>query len=692
MAYSFSTGTRLGNYEILESIGRGGMGEVYKAKDTRLDRTVAVKVLPEHLANDPARRERFEREARTISQLNHPNICMLHDVGEQDGVAFLVMEYIEGDTLAERLERGALPLAEALAYGVQIADALDKAHRASVVHRDLKPGNIMTTKPGAKLLDFGLAKLLGDAGGEVGSALATRQKPLTEEGTVLGTFQYMAPEQLEGKDADARTDIFAFGALLYEMVSGRKAFEGKSQASLISAIMSAEPPALRKLEPLTPPSLERLNRICLAKDPDERWQSAAELAWIRDGGGGVDTAPAKRGGGDLVKGLVAGAVAATLVAASLWGFLGVDSEPQVRIVRSTIELPPGLELEPSDPIALSPDGELLAYAATDGDGQQHLYLRRLDAYEATLVSGTEGARSPFFSPDGNWVGLYTRQGLQKVSVGGGAVVTLTRESGPGATWSADGQWIVLSAGIGAERGLLRIPSDGGEPEVLTMLDDGAGEHAHAYPNALPNGIVFRVWSNGPSPIKTVSLETGDTVPLTTGEYLGAAQYSPTGHLIYGSTTRDRPYSFELVALPFDLTRGKPVGPPQAILEGVWSNRGTTNPNFAISQNGTLAYVPAGAFERTLVWVDREARETSLWEDGNPAQPRLSPDGRRIALTESGNVWVLDVDRGTRAQIETSGRGPVWTPDGRSVTFRTNRSGSWTSTRSPPTEVASPSLY
>src|SRR3989304_3130079 len=286
---SLESGSKLGPYEIIAPVGAGGMGEVYKAKDTRLDRTVAIKVLPSHLADNARLRERFEREARAVSSLNHPHICTLYDIGSQDGVDFLVLEYLEGEPRGDRVKKGALPLEQALRTGIEIADALDKAHRQGVVHRDLKPGNIMLTKSGAKLLDFGLAKLAGAEGGSVESALPTQQKSLTAEGSILGTLQYMAPEQLEGKEADSRTDLFAFGAVVYEMLTGKRAFEGKSQASLIGAILKDDPQPMSELQPMTPPVLDRVIKKCLAKEPDRRWQSAGDLhderKWIAGGGG-----------------------------------------------------------------------------------------------------------------------------------------------------------------------------------------------------------------------------------------------------------------------------------------------------------------------------------------------------------------------------------------------------------------------
>src|ERR1022692_2040428 len=290
-----SAGTKLGPYEVLSAIGAGGMGEVYKARDTRLDRIVAIKVLPTHLADRSELRERFEREAKTIASLNHPHICVLHDIGQQDGIDYLVMEYLEGETLAQRLQKSPLPLEQVLQYAIEIADALDKAHRKGITHRDLKPGNIMLTKSGTKLLDFGLAKLkqeVAPANVQL-SQLPTANDPLTAQGTIVGTLQYMAPEQLEGKEVDARTDIFAFGAVVYEMATGKRAFEGKSQASLISAIMSSDPPPMSSLQPMTPPAFDRVVKACLAKEPDERWQTAGdlgrELKWIAEGGSQVES-------------------------------------------------------------------------------------------------------------------------------------------------------------------------------------------------------------------------------------------------------------------------------------------------------------------------------------------------------------------------------------------------------------------
>ena len=397
------------------------MGEVYKARDTRLDRTVAVKVLPEELSGNAELRERFEREARAISSLNHPHICTLYDVGREDGIDFLVMEYLEGETLAERLQRGALRLDEALRYAIQIADALDNAHRHGVVHRDLKPGNIMLTEAGAILLDFGLARLRQGYGGGAPplSAVSTRARPLTERGTILGTFQYMAPEQLEGLEADTRTDVFAFGAVVYEMLTGKRAFEGGSQASLIAAILEREPTPLSSLQPMTPDALERTIRKALSKEPDRRWQDVgdfgSELQWISEGGGRA-VLPELSHSWQIVP-LAIAAMAGVLVSGlAVWSMLRPGPPP---VTRSTLLLPDDVTVQrqASSSVALSPDGTRVVYATAD----EGLYLRALDDLEAQPVSGTEGGHTPFFSPDGQWIGFFTNEALKKVAVGGGAL-------------------------------------------------------------------------------------------------------------------------------------------------------------------------------------------------------------------------------------------------------------------------------
>ena len=497
---AFLPGKRLGPYEILSAIGAGGMGEVYRAKDTRLNRIVAIKVLPPHLADSPELRERFEREARTIASLNHPHICTLYDIGHQDGTDFLVMEYLEGETLAQRLVKGPLPLEQVLQYAIEIADALDKAHRKGVTHRDLKPGNIMLTKSGTKLLDFGLAKLkqeVAPANVQL-SQLPTANEPLTAQGTIVGTLQYMAPEQLEGKDVDARTDIFAFGAVVYEMATGKRAFEGKSQASVISAIMSSDPPPISSLQPMTPPALDRVVKTCLAKGTGRPLADGAsdlhrELKWIAEGGSqaGVTaaaTAPAERT--RMLRGWALVAELACLVVAAVAGFavwnLKPAPSPSLRPVsRFAITLPPGQQLAGLDSgsaAALSPDGTHLAYAARQG-GTQQLYLRSMDSLEVRPIAGTEGATAPFFSPDGQWLGFFASGKLKKVSVSGGAALTLGNAAIPlGASWGSQGMIIFSPSTLSV---ILQVSDGGGASQPLTRLEKG--EVSHRWPEFLPGG-------------------------------------------------------------------------------------------------------------------------------------------------------------------------------------------------------------
>src|SRR5689334_12035409 len=414
---TLAPGARLGPYEILSPLGAGGMGEVYKANDKRLNRTVAVKVLPGHMAGNPELRERLGREARAISGLSHPHICVLHDIGYQDGIDFLVMEYLEGETLATRLSKGPLSVEQALHYAIQVAGALAAAHARGISHRDLKPSNIMLTRSGAKLLDFGLAKLRAPEppADAAASTLATVSHGLTEKGVVLGTFQYMAPEQLEGQQTDARSDLFSFGAMLYEMLTGRKAFEGRSQASLISAIMTADAPPVSVLQPLTPPSLDRIIRKCLVKDPEDRWQSARdlkdELKWIAEGGSGsAIAAPGQARRPQTMRrrerlawaGACLLLLAATIYVASL--HYRAKPEP-VPVVRSSLLPPPNLSFVPYN-FAISPDGNRLAFVGVGADGRNTLWLRTLSVPSAQQANGTEGATFPFWSPDNRHVGFF----------------------------------------------------------------------------------------------------------------------------------------------------------------------------------------------------------------------------------------------------------------------------------------------
>src|SRR5712691_9130683 len=470
-----TNGTTLGPYEILAPIGAGGMGEVYRARDTRLDRIVAIKVLPMHLADRPELRERFDREARTIASLNHPHICTLHDIGHQDGIDFLVMEYLEGETLAQRLLKGPLPLEQLLQYAIEIADALDKAHRKGVTHRDLKPGNIMLTKSGTKLLDFGLAKLRQDAAPAVPvSQLPTADNAVTAQGTILGTLQYMAPEQVEGKvdEIDARTDIFAFGTVVYEMATGKKTFEGSTSASVMSKILQVDPPPMSTLQPMTPPALDRVVKRCLAKEPDKRWQTTSdlceELKWITEGGSQVTSAPSAPAKGirtfgrrALTFGLGTLLLGAVVTGLAIWN---LKPSPPRLVSRLVVTLPPGQQLAGLDngpAVALSPDGTHLAYVARQG-GTQQLYLRAMDSLEARPIPGSEGAVNPFFSPDGQLVGFFAGGKLKKVSVSGGVALILGDATSPrGASWGSQG---IIAFAPTTQSVLMQVPDAGGVPQ------------------------------------------------------------------------------------------------------------------------------------------------------------------------------------------------------------------------------------
>jgi serine/threonine protein kinase len=665
---TLENGSRLGPYEIVGPLGAGGMGEVYKAKDTRLDRTVAIKVLPSHLSHDSDLRQRFEREARAVSSLNHPHICTLYDVGEQDGVDFLVMEYIEGETLADRLKKGPLPLDVALGYAIQIADALDKAHRAGVVHRDFKPGNIMITKPGVKLTDFGLAKMRTSAREDQAlSALPTEEKPLTEKGVILGTFQYMAPEQLEGKEADARTDIFAFGAVLYEMVTGKRAFEGKSQASLITAIMSAEPPAISSLQPMTPPALDHVVKTCLAKDPDRRWQSAGDVArqleWTTESGARADVSSV--GGGTRHSLLLIGLLlVGALVGAIAWNFLQPSSPASNPVTRLVVTLPPEQQSSASSAPVLSPNGRYLVFV-----GANELYLRSMEQFEASPIPGTEHGRHPFFSPDSRWIGFFAKGALNKVLAAGGAPITICRAPNwvSGASWGPD-DTIVISA---SESGLMRVSVDGSALEEFTRREKG--ELRQSTPQILPDGksVLFTIVREEGSSIGVASLETGEYRSLFEGS---APRYLPTGHLVYVQ-------SGSLLAVSFDLASLETTGPPAPVLDGVYTflADGLEIGLYTISDTGSLAYAPGGQVisrrRDRLVWVGRDGRPQPLTEQkGDYRIPRISPDGKQVAVSrqteEGSNIWFYDVERGTsmRFTFEGSQYESCWTPNGDRLAF------------------------
>jgi eukaryotic-like serine/threonine-protein kinase len=690
---TLANGTKLGPYEVGAPIGAGGMGEVYRARDTRLDRTVAIKVLPAHMADTPDARQRFEREARAVSALNHPNICTLFDVGSQDGVEYLVMEYIEGETLAVRLERGALPLDQALKIGIEVADALDKAHRAGIIHRDLKPGNIMLTKSGAKLLDFGLAKeTLPLAGGATLSVLATRTTPATQQGMIVGTFQYMSPEQVEAKDLDARSDIFSFGSVLYEMLTGRAAFQGRSQLSVASAILEKEPEAISTVMPMTPPALDRTVRKCLEKDPDNRWQTARdlllELKWIA-GAGSQAGVPAPvilhRKNRERIAWSIAGVV--TVVAIALAIGLVQRAPKPAQAIRLSSELGTDGTLTPDASFIygaaaiISPDGKRLAVVAQTSDKKSHLYVRSLDQLQATMLSGTDDARDPFFSPDSQWIAFFAPGKLKKISVQGGAAVTLCDvPADRGGTWGEDGT-IVFS---GASRGALsKVSSAGGTPEPFTAFDPHASADTHRWAQFLPGGrtVIFSTGSAGggdtfdDADIVAYSTDSGKLKTILHGGFY--ARYLSNGYLVYL-------HNGTLFAVPFDAKRLELTGQAAPFLEGVSTNPVTGGAQFSVSDNGTLVYVAGSAANQdvSIYWMDAAGKFTPLRETpGNYSDLAISPDGKRLAMDindgKRSDIWEYDWERDTLTRITFAGGSntyPVWTPDGQRIVYSSSEKG------------------
>ena len=669
-------GARLGPYEIIAPLGAGGMGEVYKAKDTRLDRVVAVKVLPGRHAEDPAMRERFEREARMVSALAHPSICALYDVGEQEGTHFLVMEYMEGETLAARLARGPLPLDQALRVAAEIAVALAAAHRRGIVHRDLKPGNVMLTKGGPKLLDFGLAKLHAASHGILDLAgLETVSGPLTEAGAIVGTLHYMAPEQLEGREVDARSDVFAFGCLLYEMVSGSRAFEGKSQASVIGAILHSEPATLSSLQPLTPPALDRLVRVCLAKDPEARWQSArdAGLQLEAIAEGGPVPRPAERASrrGAWRPWLVAGLALAVAAAALLrWGSLG---RPTARPIRFTLAPPEGgafgYRFEGAY-LAVSPDGSRLAYTASDPHHGQRLWLRTLDALEAQALPGTEGATSVFFSPDGRSLGFFAESKLKRLDLAGGApvgVCDVAAGGGTSGTWGRGGD--ILFAGIQGEAIQRVSAAGGGAPTAVIRPDPQRGERRVAWPWFLPDGKRFLYFLRSDDGTRLMLSEPGRP-PRAVTAMASQAQYCDPGYLLFASEGT-------LLAQRFDVKSGRLTDASFSIAERVRYFASTGSAGFATSLAGTFAYQAQDDVQR-VVWFDRTGKELgTVGAPGRYLTLALAPDGRRLlfsrAQPRSGvwDVWSTDLERGVETRISSgpeSRFGAVWLPDGKSVLY------------------------
>jgi eukaryotic-like serine/threonine-protein kinase len=679
---TLAAGSRLGPYEILSAVGAGGMGEVYKARDTRLDRTVAVKVLPARLSENPAFRQRFEREAKTISQLSHPHICTVHDVGNEAGVEYLVMEFLEGETLTDRIAKGPLPLDQVLRYGIEISDALEKAHRQGIVHRDLKPGNVMLTKSGLKLVDFGLAKFALPAPGSVVSSLSVlptqAEMGLTAQGTILGTFHYMAPEQLEGGEADGRTDIFALGLLLYEMATAKKAFTGKSPASLMAAVLHNQPEAISSVQPMTPPALDRVVRTCLAKDPDDRFQTAhdvrLQLQWIVEGGSAVGlpapVAARRKSREKLAWALVP--VAALAAAAATVFVIRLRSEPP-RIVRSSL-LPPDKTSFAFEfgPMALSPDGRRVAFVATSS-GINMLWVQPLSGVSAQPLAGTDGASNPFWSPDSQFLGFFANRKLKKIEASGGPPQTLADASlGRGGSWNREG--VILFVPNSREV-VHRVSASGGEASPVTKLDAGASELSHRWPVFLPDGRRFlylaqnSLGAGDKNGIYAASLDGGERKFLFNANTNVA--YTSPGHLLF---YRER----TLLARPFDPKSLRFTEEAFPVAEDVQYFATFAQAVFAASDHGLLAYQTGVSGGRTqLTWLDRAGNPAgTVGAPGRLATPRLSNDGRRVAVRildpqSVGDIWIYDLERNTRARFTfdpSDEFGPLWSHDDSRVLF------------------------
>ena len=682
---TLASGTRFGPYEITAPMGAGGMGEVYRARDVRLDRTVAVKILPAQFSADPVRKQRFEHEAKTISSLNHPHICVLYDVGHQDGTDYLVMECIEGETLAKRLEKGPLPLEQVLKYGAQIADALDKAHRSGVVHRDLKPGNIMLAPSGAKLLDFGLAKPAAPVLTGATLTAATPRPPMTEDGTIVGTFQYMSPEQVEGKELDGRSDIFSLGAVLYEMLTGKRAFEGKNQLSVASAILEREPTPISSIKPMTPPALDHAIRRCLAKDPEQRWQTGRDLQWELTWIGESTTSAAtghRESGKPKTRELaawIAAGIFALIAAIGLWSSLR-QPLPEERSFQFKIDPPSGADflLETGGGDAISADGHAIVFVTASSTGSK-LWVRQLDAAIAHELPGTDNGQYPFWSPDSKSIGFFANGKLERIDLAGGPPVPLATASNPrGGTWGAQGTIVFVPS---ASSGLWKIAASGGPPTQLTTVDAVRGEFTHRWPQFLPDGkrIIYLARGEGPSnnsaSIFITSLERPQERTLLVKETSASPAYSSAHgkHPEYLYWLRQQ----ALVAQPFDSKQAQLLGDGVSVpgAEVVAVTGALAHSSVSVSNEGTILFGTGGG-RYQLTWLSREGKVLStVGQPDRYGSLRMTPDGSGLAasLADSASrtdLWLLDLSRAIPNRITFQGMfgTGAWSPDGQRIGY------------------------
>jgi eukaryotic-like serine/threonine-protein kinase len=686
---ALASGTKLGPYEIQTQLGAGGMGEVYRARDVRLDRTVAIKVLASHLSSSPELKQRMEREARAISSLNHPNICQLYDIGSQDGTDYLVMEFLEGETLAERLSKGALPLNEILKIGIAVAEALAVAHRQGIVHRDLKPGNIMLTKGGAKLMDLGLAKS-ATAGTPAGissapllSAARTMSQaspvsPLTTAGTMLGTIQYMSPEQIEGKEADARSDLFALGGVLYEMVTGARPFEGKSQISVASAILEKEPEAISAVQPLTPPAFEHVVTTCLSKNPEDRYQTAhdivLQLKWIAKNGPAA-VRPAEKEGSyrELLAWLIAGGLALLLIAFVL---LWRGSKGAEQMTYFSAPLPFAARA-----VAVSPNGHTVVMVGhQESERNNVLWIYEPGSQDATSLGNTEGASFPFWSPDGQSLGFFADGKLKKLNLGGGPVQTLCEApTGRGGTWNKDGVILFTPSGtLGV--GLYKISASGGTPTQVTVPDKSLNEDSNRWPVFLPDGIHYlysAINLSGRRDLYSIylgSLNSNEKKLVVRAK--GNAAYAAPGYLFF---YRDQ----TLFAQHFDIKKFELTGEPVPLLTDVQFFPRISEAVFAATGTGLLvAQRNADSGASQVLWFDRKGQQIGVaLSPGIYGNVMLAPNGKAVAsdttdpASQNTDIWTYDLEARSAKRLTFDpalDSLAIWSPDQSRVVFASNR--------------------
>ena len=693
---ALTSGTKLGPYEIQSALGNGGMGEVYRAKDTRLDRTVAVKILAAHLSSSPELKQRLEREARAISALNHPHICQLYDIGSQNGTDFLVMEFLEGETLADRLRRGAMPLGDVYKVGAAIAEALEVAHRQGIIHRDLKPGNIMLTKSGAKLMDFGLAKPLAGSTASAAAAppsftaVATMSgpsplSPLTTAGTIVGTIQYMSPEQIEGKEADARSDIFALGAVLYEMAAGKRPFEGKSQISLASAILETDPDPITTLTPQAPRLFEYVLTTCLQKDPEDRFQSARDvrlqLQWIAAEKPAPVSAKAVVAAGVTRRERIlwAALVLLLLILVGAGAFLFLH-RVQPRVIRTAINAPEkhtiNLMGDYGGPPVLSPDGTMVAFSASDNEGKSTLWVRPMNSSEARPLPDTDGAIFPFWSPDSHSLGFFAASKLRTIEIGSSSSQVIAEAPfGRGGSWTPNGLIIFSS---NTQTPLYRINASGGTASELTTVDH-TQHTSHRWPFILPDGKHFLYLAIHHDPSKTsndavyyASLDGKENRPLF---HCQTNAIYAAGYILFA---RDD----QLMAQPFDPGHGNLTGTAQVLARGIANDVSTWHMDASATDDGLLVFGSGGSADWQLVWASRGSSQiTSIAEKlPNLQDARVSPQGDRIALeidNAQSDIWTLDLARGVRTRLTfgpVQNSYPLWSPDGKWIAYISGRNG------------------